>query len=98
MLINLKKDTYKVIISPQADKFLKKIAKRNKKDFKKLVKAIEAISKNPYYSIPLKNTNNKERRVRKGNYRIKFIIYNYKVVIIRIGKRSNIYNKLLISI
>ena len=98
MLINLKKDTYNIVLSPKADKFLKKIAKKNKKDFKNLVNVIETISKNPYYSIKLKNTNNKERRIRKGDYRIKFIINNDNVEITMIGKRSNIYNKLLISI
>ena len=57
MLINLKKDTYKIIFSLKAYKFLKNIAKKNQKDLKNLVKAIETISKNPYYSTKLKNTN-----------------------------------------
>lgn len=97
MLINLKKDTYKLIIGNQVDKYLMKLAKKNKKDFKMLLNSIKELLNDPYDSISLKGKFENERRLRSGDYRIIFRINMktdpYEVHIVKIGKRSNIYKK-----
>jgi len=98
MLINLKKDTYKLIIDKKADKYLKKLSKKNKHDLKSLLNSIKQISKDPHNSNNLKSNTKKKRKVRKGDYRIIFRIDTEtkptEIHIITIGKRKNVYKKL----
>lgn len=95
MLISLKNDTYKLIIDSQADKYLMKLSKKNKKDLKTILNSIKKISNNPYNSAILKGGVKKERRVRQGDYRIIFRINKetkpHQIRIIKIGKRTNVY-------
>lgn len=97
MLIILRKNTYNIIIDPLVDKYLQKLSNKNKKDFKLLIKYIKELSENPYKSISLKDSFQKERRFRKGDYRIIFKIKTKtnpnEIIILKIGKRSNIYKK-----
>ena len=96
MLMNLKKDTsYKIIIEKNPDHFLKKLNKQNQKELKKLLKLIHSIPSNPYNSKSLLGKFQGLRRVKKGDYRIVFMINNkvvpHEIRILDIGKRKNVY-------
>ncbi|KZX10610.1 type II toxin-antitoxin system RelE family toxin [Methanobrevibacter filiformis] len=94
--MSLKKNlTYKLTIKPSVKKYLLKLSKKNKKDVNIILKGIEDLINNPYNSDFLKDSQDKERKIRKGNYRILFLIFEdeKQVEILKIGKRSNIYKK-----
>jgi len=96
MLINLKKDTsFDLFIETNPDRFLKKLNKQNKEDLKKLLKLIYSISSNPYNSKLLHGKFEGLRRVKKGDYRVVFVINKntnpYEIRILDVGKRKNVY-------
>ena len=94
MLMSLKKDTkYKINIKNQADRYLIKLSKKNKKDFKMLLDSIKNIPKDPYDSKPLHNNFKGLKRVRKGEYRIIFRIDKSIITILIVGKRNSVYKK-----
>lgn len=87
--------TYNIIIKPSVKKYLLKLSKKNKKDTDTILNSIEELIINPYNSNFLKDSSDKERKIRKGKYRIIFLIFEDKkeVEILKIGKRSNVYKK-----
>lgn len=94
--MNLKKDIkYKINIKKPVDKYLMKLSKKNKKDLKIILTAIKEISNNPYNSVRLTDKTEKERRIRKGKYRIIFTINTEldEIQILKIGKRTSIYEE-----
>lgn len=94
MLMSLKKDTkYKLNIKRQSDKYLMKLSKNNKKEFKILLECIKNLPENPYDSKPLHNNLKGLRRLRKGEYRIIFRIDESIITILNVGKRANLYKK-----
>ena len=98
MWINLKKNMeYNLFIKPSTQKYLIKLSKKNKKDFKEILNKIKLLKFDPYNSNLFKTSDDKKRKVRKGKYRIIFKIIEEKnppvLEIIRIGKRSSIYKK-----
>ena len=98
MLINLKNTLdYEIIFHPKAEKYLKKLSKKDRKTTNILLNTIKKIHNNPYNSINLKSRTEKEKRVRIGDYRIIFKIVEDKnppvIEITRIGKRTSVYKK-----
>ena len=94
-MILIKDMDYEISYSPQADKFLKKVSKKNKKDLIMLKEAIHSIPKNFHKSKLLKGQYKGFRRIRKDPYRIIFKLYpdtfHLSIFILAIGKRENIY-------
>jgi len=94
-LINLKNTSYKLILSNNSEKYLKKLKKRNIDDFHNLLKNISLTVFNPYNSKVLHGKLKGLRRVKVGDYRIVFFIENKlnppEIQIIEIGQRKNIY-------
>ncbi|MGL6297780.1 MAG: type II toxin-antitoxin system RelE family toxin [Methanobacteriaceae archaeon] len=94
----MKKDIiYEITIDSQPHKYLLKLSKKNKKNLKILLNAIKELSENPYNLIQLQGRSGKDRRIRKGDYRIIFSVNTNKVppkiYITKIDKRSKIYKK-----
>jgi len=56
--MNLKKDTYNITLTTQADHYLKTLSRNNKNDVKILIETIKEIPKNPfvynYFMVNLK--------------------------------------------
>ena len=94
-MINLKNTSYKLILSNNSEKYLKKLKKRNIDDFHNLLKNISLTVFNPYNSKVLHGKLKGLRRVKVGDYRIVFFIENKlnppEIQIIEIGQRKNIY-------
>jgi addiction module RelE/StbE family toxin len=86
----------KVIISPKAFKDLEKLYKKDKFNYEKIKEGIQEISKTPYRSNKMKHYLKGTRKIRKGDYRIIFIIHTHlcEIEILKIGKRNNIYKQL----
>ena len=84
---------YKINIKKQADKYLLKLSKKNKKDFEILLGCVKNLPEDPYNSKSLHNNLKGLRRVKQGEYRIIFRIDDSIIKILSIGKRSNVYKK-----
>ncbi|MCL2116342.1 MAG: type II toxin-antitoxin system mRNA interferase toxin, RelE/StbE family [Methanobrevibacter sp.] len=91
----MKNTSYKLILSNNSEKYLKKLKKRNIDDFHNLLKNISLTVFNPYNSKVLHGKLKGLRRVKVGDYRIVFFIENKlnppEIQIIEIGQRKNIY-------
>lgn len=81
---------YKLEIFPSADKALNKI---NSKDRTSIAKAIDNLSVNPRPPGYKKLKDSEFYRIRKGDYRVIYQIFDDKllVVVVRIGHRKEIY-------
>jgi mRNA interferase RelE/StbE len=81
---------YKLEIFPSADRVLKKI---NIKDRTTVAKAIYSLSVNPRPFGYKKLKDSQFYRIRKGDYRVIYQIFDDKllVVVVRIGHRKEIY-------
>ena len=82
---------YEIIISPEAFKHLKKIYRKDKTNYKRIKEGINEIKEDPYRSNVMKHYLKGTRKIRKGNYRIIFIIKTCEIEILKIGKRTTIY-------
>ena len=95
LMILIKDMDYEIIYSPQSDKYLKKLSKRNKKDLILIRDTINSIPNNLHNSKLLKGQYKGFRRVRKDPYRIIFKINVnnslLSIFILEIGKRENVY-------
>ena len=95
LMILIKDMDYEIIYSPQSDKYLKKLSKRNKKDLILIRDTINSIPNNLHNSKLLKGQYKGFRRVRKDPYRIVFKINVnsslLSIFILEIGKRENVY-------
>jgi len=81
---------YDIEFSSAADKYLKKLS--NKEDVKRIRDAIYNI-KDPNDSKKMKGKLKGLNRIQVGKYRIIFKIYKkeFVILIVEVGKRSNIY-------
>ena len=92
MLIILTKcSNYEIIISPEAFKYLKKIYKKDKTNYKRIKEGINEIKEDPYRSNVMKHYLKGTRKIRKGDYRIIFDISDNKVAILDIMPRKKDY-------
>jgi mRNA interferase RelE/StbE len=82
---------YKIEISETAIKQLNKLPQDITKD---LIKAIQSLSENPRPSGCKKLKGRKGYRVRKGNYRIIYDVYDNILIVdvIAVGHRKDIYD------
>ena len=82
---------YKIVLKKSVEKQLYKLPK---KDVEKIINTIDKLKINPrpYTVIKLKNTD--KFRIRVGNYRIIYSIFDNKLIIeiIKIAHRKNVYN------
>jgi mRNA interferase RelE/StbE len=80
---------YSIYIEKNAENFLKKL---QKKDYEEILKKIYSIRENPFRFLK-KLQGEKFWRLRVGDYRviIDVIISGNKIIVIRIGKRCNVY-------
>lgn len=86
-------DEYKIYFKKSV---LKDIEKIPKKDLKRIIKKIDALSVNPRPSGHEKLSDQEKYRIRQGNYRIVYSIRDKKLTvwIIKVGHRSDVYRKL----
>jgi mRNA interferase RelE/StbE len=82
--------TYSIFIEKSAQKDLAKIPR---KDQNRIIKSIEELSRNPRPTHSKKLTGRDAWRIRVGNYRFIYEIYDERllILIIVIGHRKNIY-------
>ena len=87
------KNSFDILLSRKASKFIKKSADLDKKQVNYILIALKEIRLNPYDSKPLKGKHVGKRRKRKDPYRIIFKIEkkSNEILILDIGNRSNIY-------
>lgn len=85
--------SYKVIYTASAQKELNKLPKI---DFRKVQKAINSLSDDPYPvgSLKLEGTKAKLYRIRKGNYRVIYSVQNsiITITILKIAHRKDVYD------
>ena len=84
---------YQIELTENSKNFLKKL---NKKDADIILNKIYSIRENPFRFLK-RLQGEKLWRLRAGDYRIMIvdvIISNNKIIVIRIGHRKNIYDKL----
>ena len=96
MLISLKNTSdYRLKFEPQAEKYLKKLAIKDKKVANIIFKAIKKIINNPHNSDILKGNKKRIRKKKQGDYRVFFRINDSvnppEIRIYRIGHRKNVY-------
>ena len=87
---NHKKIEYNVYLLPASDKELKKLPEKIQKQIMKIIRSL----KYPHQVPAIKMGDKKNTfRVKSGNYRIVYKIYNKEVVvvIIKISHRKNVY-------
>jgi mRNA interferase RelE/StbE len=86
---------YELVFDTNAEKFLKKLSKKDGKTAKILLNAIKEILRNPYNSKSLKGIFRGYRRIRKDPYRIIFIINkkSNEIRILEIERRNKAYKK-----
>jgi len=82
---------YSIQIEENSEKFLSKLDKKNREI---ILKKIYLLRENPFRSLK-RLQGNKLWRLRVGDYRVivDVIVSGNKIVVVRIGKRSNIYKK-----
>ena len=83
---------YKIQIKPSAVKELNKLPK---KDLKKVIIKIQALSEDPRPNDCEKLSGDEKYRIRHGNYRIVYAIQDEILVVyvVKIGHRKDIYKK-----
>ena len=80
---------YRIILTQKALKDLSRLRKEVKERIKK---ALQKYSENPFlYATKMINSSFSDYRFRVGDYRILFDIKDDEIVILRIGKRDDIY-------
>jgi mRNA interferase RelE/StbE len=81
---------FSILIEENAEKFLKKL---NKKDREMILQKIYSIRENPFRFLK-RLQGSKLWRLRIADYRaiVDVIVSNNKIAVVRIGKRSNIYD------
>ena len=81
---------YRIDIKKSA---VKEISKLLKKDLKRILKEIESLANNPRPFGAIKLSGDEKYRLRAGNYRILYQIFDDKLVIIvvKVGHRKDVY-------
>ena len=83
---------HKIVLSPSAQKFLKKA---DSILYERLIKKLKALAENPFPADVKRVIGRKDKvfRVRVGSYRITYVVYseNNEVLISDIDKRPRIY-------
>lgn len=81
---------YRVEIKKSAVKELKKIPN---KDLPSIIKSIEELSQNPYPVMAKKLSGDEKYRLRVGNYRILYQIFNatITIIIVKVAHRKDVY-------
>jgi len=84
--------SYKILIKPSAVKELEAIPE---KDRQRIVYRIQGLAENPRPRGCEKLSDQDKYRLRQGNYRILYQVYDDEVivVVVRIGKRGEVYKK-----
>ncbi len=83
---------YEFIYTNMAFKDIRKLDNATKQRIKK---TLERYQNNPlHYARRLTNTECGEYRFRVGDYRVIFDLDEYKIIVLRIGHRKNIYQNL----
>lgn len=82
---------YFIQIEENSEKFLKKL---DRKEREIILKKIYSLRENPFRSLK-RLQGDKLWRLRVGDYRVivDVIVSGNKIVVVRIGKRSNVYGK-----
>ena len=82
---------YEIFFQPSAERFLKKIDNNLKE---RIIKKIEELSFNPRIGIPLTGNLSGLWKLRIGDYRAIYQIFEDKVIIsvLKIGHRKNVYD------
>ena len=95
MILLPKNLDYKIIYSNRSIKYLKKLAKTDKKIVKGLVDVVQKISTNPHKCEDLKGKFDGAKKIREGKYRIVFDINDEydEIIVLKIDLRSKIYKK-----
>ena len=81
---------YEIFFQPPAERFLKKIDNHLKE---RIIRKIEELSANPRIGIPLTGNLSGLWKLRIGDYRAIYQIFENRVIVsvLRIGHRKNVY-------
>jgi len=81
---------YKIDIKKSA---VKEISKLPTKELKRILKALELLADNPKPNGVIKLSGDEKFRLRIGNYRILYQIFDKKltVIVVKVGRRKDIY-------
>lgn len=86
--------TFRVVLTKNAARQLRRIERGNKKVYKQLENALQDLKKDPYgpNTAPLKGVPS-DRRVRVGGYRILYSIERKELLVevMRVGSRGDVY-------
>ncbi len=84
---------YTVVLQEDAEKFYKKLAKRDRPLYERISNALHGLEREPYLGKPLHGDLKGQYSYRVGSYRIIYMIKSdvLLVIIIDIGHRREIY-------
>lgn len=84
--------SYKVLIKPSAVKELEAIPE---KDRRRIVYRIQGLAENPRPHGCEKLSDQDKYRLRQGNYRILYQVYDDEVIVmvVKVGKRGEVYKR-----
>ena len=84
--------SYKVLIKPSAVKELEAIPE---KDRRRIVYRIQGLAENPRPHGCEKLSDQDKSRLRQGNYRILYQVYDDEVIVmvVKVGKRGKVYKR-----
>ena len=85
--------TYKVYLEREAEKFLKKITKRDKPLYQRISRALEVLIQDPFIGKALSGDLKGIYSYRVGSYRIIYLIQSGQliVLVVDIGHRKEVY-------
>ncbi|MFH1971866.1 MAG: type II toxin-antitoxin system RelE/ParE family toxin [archaeon] len=84
---------YRYIIESKLEKILKKLAKRNRLAYDKILNKIDEIIQNPEHYKPLKNELKGIRRAHLGHFVLTFQIKDNTIIFLDFDHHDNIYEK-----
>jgi mRNA interferase RelE/StbE len=84
---------YKLVLSNQAERTLRRIAEREPALYQRLGAAFDDLQRDPHQGKPLKGELKGRYSYRMGTYRIVYLIRQHQllVIVIEIGHRRDIY-------
>ena len=85
--------SYKVELTGQAEKALRRIAEREPALYVRVAQALDELERDPFQGKPLKGELKGRYSYRIGSYRVIYLIHRHQllVVVIDVGHRRDIY-------
>jgi len=86
-------ESYRLELSHQAERTLKRISQKEPTLYRRLVQAFDDLERDPSQGKPLKGELKGRYSYRVGDYRILYLVHHHEllVIVIDIGHRRDIY-------